>query len=149
MNNRGQAIVEYIIILPVFIIIFASILQFSLILIENLIVKYASFCAARTAIVSDDTEEIEKSAMMVLSAIERSYSLKHDLNLNIRKIKSEKGLNDYVIVHVNYRFPLIVPVANKLFLFLSNLIGIETDYIRKRITISKSYTMSFTEVTQK
>ncbi len=149
MNNRGQAIVEYVIILPVFIIIFASILQFSLILIGNLIVKYASFCAARTAIVSDDTEEIEKSAMMVLSAIDRSYSLKRDLNLKIRKIKSEKGLNDYVIAYVNYRFPLIVPIANRLFLILSNLIGIETDYIRKRITISKNYTMSFTEVTQK
>ncbi len=140
---------EYVIILPVFIIIFASILQFSLILIGNLIVKYASFCAARTAIVSDDKEEIEKSAMMALSAIERAYSLKRDLNVKIRKVKSEKGINDYVIAYVNYRFPLIVPVANRLFLILSNILDIETDYIRKRITISKSYTMSFTEVTQK
>lgn len=149
MDSKGQAIVEYIIIFPMFIMIFSCALQLFLLLIGKATVKYATFCAARTAIVSDDIRDIEQSVMSVLSTLENPHTLKLNIDVRIKKVNSKNGIRDYVIAMINYRFPLIVPVANRLILTLSNLSGIQTDNMRKRITLSESYTMSYTEVIKK
>lgn len=49
-NERGQALLEYAVIMPLFLFILMGIIQLSLILSARITLKYASFCAARAAL---------------------------------------------------------------------------------------------------
>ncbi|GEM_PF-1871229 len=60
-NQSGQALVEYTIIMPLFLFVMLGVIQLSLIISARITLKYAAFCAARAAISAEhlDNEGVE------------------------------------------------------------------------------------------
>ena len=94
-NERGQALLEYAVIMPLFLFIMMGVIQLSLIISARITLKYASFCAARAALSAEhlinegvileypdgvdyagDVEkgEATEAALMVLAAIPTTTS---------------------------------------------------------------------------
>ena len=56
-NQRGQALLEYAIVMPLFLFLMMGIIQLSLIMSARITLKYAAFCAARAALNAEHYDE--------------------------------------------------------------------------------------------
>jgi Flp pilus assembly protein TadG len=70
-NNKGQALVEAAITIPLLIFMTCVIIQLALLYNAKLVVNYAAFCAARTGLVygKDETAKINQAARIACTPI--------------------------------------------------------------------------------
>ncbi len=68
-EDAGSASVSFILTLPIFLTVLAVIVQSALLVNASLVVNYAAFASARTAITNTDTKQPRRAAALVLSGI--------------------------------------------------------------------------------
>ena len=144
-KKRGQAMVEFAIMVPIFLMALLCFIQLSLMIHARFMLQYAAFCAARAGVVYNGNEsEMRKSAAWAIAPyFERLQNAnpaelgsawneaQNELSMNGglsvmapnmaalqggASLKSALGSNDRNLsVRVFWNFPLVIPVANSLF----------------------------------
>ncbi|MCX7884744.1 MAG: pilus assembly protein [Caloramator sp.] len=111
LKKKGQALVEFAIMLPVFIFILAGIIEFGIMLNSYLTIQNASREGARYGIMgSNDTDIIQVVYATSPNLDENKMSIEITPQDSIRKS------GDRVTVKVTYNYQLVVPI-------ISNLLG--------------------------
>jgi Flp pilus assembly protein TadG len=142
-KQKGQSLVEFSMILPVFILLVLGMLQMSLLFINVMMLKYTAYMVARVGLVY---EESERQEPMEKSETILKYMMKGTNYFNQDKVKmmtdaligeginavqitvldtvfdstfvkmidyEEDGDSKYMKVTIGYDMPLKVPVVNK------------------------------------
>jgi Flp pilus assembly protein TadG len=115
-NQKGQALVEFAVILPLLLLIIMGIIEFGLMLNSYLTVRNVSREGARAGIVGSTNTEIENTI------ISTSPNLEEDnLDIDIVPLNQvDRKSGGTLTVQVTYKYKLIVPI-------ISSLLGNEID----------------------
>ncbi|KRQ86266.1 TadE-like protein [Caloramator mitchellensis] len=111
MKNKGQALVEFAIILPILIFIIAGIIEFGMMLNSYLTIQNASREGARYGIMGANDSEIIQIVRNISPNLDDSK-----LGIEITPGEGSRKSGDTINVKVIYDYELIVPV-------ISNLLG--------------------------
>ncbi|RME81346.1 MAG: pilus assembly protein [Planctomycetota bacterium] len=103
-SEKGQALVEFALVLPIQLLFILAIMQFSLMYIAKQMTEYAAFCAARAALVHEETGM-------------RDVMAKQAARLALAPIHP-RGSGDYT--SINSRLYEVMPGDNKLTVDLSH-----------------------------
>ena len=115
-SERGNILVEFALIMPVLLLIFAGIIQFGFLLNAKIAVNSASYEAARSATLSDNPEaDAIRAAESYASASLPGWSLEDRLKIEFNSAGHQPG--DMIQVNLFYEVPL----------FFSKLITIPGD----------------------
>jgi Flp pilus assembly protein TadG len=108
-NQRGQALVEFAIILPLLLLIIMSIIEFGLMLNSYLTVRNVSREGARAGIVGSTNAEIENTIISTSPNLEECK-----LTINITPPEGSRKSGDTLTVKLTYKYKLIVPIISSL-----------------------------------
>ncbi len=124
-SEGGQGTLETILALPVLLTLITAILQIALIGMAQILLQYAAFSAARTGLVRNfDLKEMKIAAGRILVALPGVTSFGgYSFDIQVAILESEgsstktKTAKDPEIIQitVNWDFPLVVPLAGKIF----------------------------------
>ncbi|MDF1535000.1 MAG: pilus assembly protein [bacterium] len=126
-NARGQGVIEAIVALPVFLVLVCLIFQLFFLAIARVQLQYAAFYAARSGVVHDgDIRVMEKTASRILAASPglspfRPGSLLielidgNDQETDRQRPQGGPAPNTHLGIRVTWNYPLIVPLASRLF----------------------------------
>ena len=109
-NNKGQALVEFAIILPILLLLLMGIFQFGMMLNTHLTIENASREGARVGIVGSTDAEIQ-NLIIAISPILNPQ----DLTLTITPDETNRNSGDTLTVKVTYNYKLNVPIISSLF----------------------------------
>jgi Flp pilus assembly protein TadG len=114
-NQKGQALVEFAVILPLLLLLIMGIIEFGLMLNSYLTVRNVSREGARAGIVGSTNAEIENTIISTSPNLEESK-----LTINITPAEGSRKSGDTLTVQLTYKYELIVPI-------ISSLLGNEID----------------------
>jgi len=125
-SEGGQGAVETILALPVLLTFITAILQIALIGMAQILLQYAAYSAARTGLVQNfDLKEMKAAVGRILVTLPGITSFSgHSFDIQIAILESEdssstKGKTakkpELIQIIVNWDFPMIVPLAGKIF----------------------------------
>jgi len=134
-NRRGQSTLEFAFIIPLFLFFTLGIIQLGIIFINSLMVKYAAYITARTAVAYEEDRMGDKAAeardiacnmitgtnSSSLQAALKNFMVQRITGLNssqkvtVKKIQVKGIKKEFIEVTVCYDMPLQVPVVNKFF----------------------------------
>ena len=109
-NQKGQALVEFAIILPILLILVMGILQFGMMLNSYLTIENASREGARTGIIGSSDAEIQNLIISTSPSLDPK-----NLIVSITPTETNRKSGDTLIVKVTYNYNLIVPIISSLF----------------------------------
>lgn len=109
-NHKGQALVEFAIILPVILLLVMGIFQFGMMLNSYLTIENASREGARAGIVGSSDAEIQE-LIIAISPILDPLNVTVDITPN----ETDRGSGDTLTVKVTYNYKLTVPIISSLF----------------------------------
>lgn len=114
MNNlkdqKGQALVEFAIVLPILLLLVMGILQFGMMLNSYLTIENAAREGARTGIIGSSDSEIQN---LIISTSPNLDPAK--LKVTITPSGAVRKPGDTLTVKVTYNYELIVPIISNLF----------------------------------
>lgn len=114
MNNlkdqKGQALVEFAIVLPILLLLVMGILQFGMMLNSYLTIENAAREGARTGIIGSSDSEIQN---LIISTSPNLDPAK--LKVTITPSGAARKPGDTLTVKVTYNYELIVPIISNLF----------------------------------
>lgn len=132
-DQTGQAMAETAITIMVFLMLILGIMQLALMFNARLVVEYAAYCAARSAIVHGaDNVTARRAAQIVLTSLERKNIIWYnsvDVTVDIRSSMSGSSIlfddikrrdENLIRVRVTYQYELIIPYVNRI---ISTLAG--------------------------
>ena len=106
-NEKGTALVEFAIVLPIFILILIGTVEFGIVLHDYLILQNASREGARSAAVGISEPAIEQRV--------RDFAFQlNNPNLTIEVINAQGVRGSTVTVRASYPVPLITPLMKNL-----------------------------------
>ena len=106
-NQKGQALVEFALILPILLLLVMGILQFGMMLNSYLTIENASREGARVGIIGSTNAEI------INAIIATSPSLDPN-KLTVTITPTNRVAGDTLTVAINYNYELIVPIISSL-----------------------------------
>lgn len=109
-NKKGQALVEFAIILPLLLLLIMGIVQFSMIINSYLSIQNAAREGARAGILGSSDIEIKNIIKAVSPSLEAS-----NLTVTITPTESSRKSGDTLTVKIDYNYPLIVPIISSIF----------------------------------
>lgn len=109
-NQKGQALVEFAIVLPLLLLIIMGILQFGMMINSYLTVQNASREGARAGIVGTSYLDIKNLILSDSPNLDPTC-----LTVDITPGESQKQSGSTLTVSVIYRYKLIVPIISSLF----------------------------------
>ncbi|OBR90315.1 MULTISPECIES: TadE/TadG family type IV pilus assembly protein [Clostridium] len=109
-NEKGQALVEFAIILPILLLIVMGIVQFGMVINSYLTIENASREGARAGIIGSTDQEIQ----YLIVATSPNLDPKN-LTVTITPDESSRRSGDSLIVKVTYKYNLTVPIISSLF----------------------------------
>jgi len=109
-NQKGQALVEFAIILPILLILVMGIFQFGMMLNTYLTIENASREGARAAIVGSSNAEIQ-NLIIAISPVLDPLRLTVDITPN----EANRESGGTLTVKVTYNYKLTVPIINSIF----------------------------------
>ena len=109
-NQKGQALVEFAIILPILLMLVMGILQFGMMLNSYLTIENASREGARAGIVGSSDVEIKNLIISTSPSLDPK-----NLIVSITPTEANRKSGDTLIVKVTYNYNLIVPIISSLF----------------------------------
>lgn len=141
-KTKAQSIVEFTLVFPIFLLFSLGLIQFSLIIMNTFLVKYAAYITGRVAAAyfyTDEKIENAKQSDMVMKVIlsfinsKKTFSFDTAKNIllniiidkleksevEIEKIKIKGSKEKFIEVKVKYYMPLKVPFVNKIFGFFN------------------------------
>lgn len=107
INNKGQALVETALVLPIILLILLGIIDFGLMFNNYLMVGNASREGARTAAVGATDSEITALVDDVAATLDAS---KITVTITPSQVSRKKG--DEVVVTVDYDYNMITPIIS-------------------------------------
>lgn len=130
-NDRGSMLLEFILVMPILILLIFGIVQFSLILMAKQLTQYAAFCAARAAIVYNPADyrspnapkgggfytssgpvfNAASKALSAFKAFSHGTSQAVSIDANQSADLQEAANIPAVKVAVSYKYPLLIPYA--------------------------------------
>jgi len=117
-NQEGQAMAEFAIAFPVFIVFIMGITQIALILYAYSIVNYAAFCCCRTGTLTNaNDQQIKLTASKICAPLAGSQAQAY-FRISIVKelLQTEATVKaDVLRVKVIYRYKLICPFLGRIF----------------------------------
>ncbi|WP_243124594.1 TadE family protein [Clostridium sp. AWRP] len=109
-NEKGQALVEFAMILPILLLLVMGIVQFGMVINSYLTIENASREGARAGIIGSTDEEIR----YLIAATSPNLDPKN-LTVTITPDESSRRSGDSLIVKVTYKYNLTVPIISSLF----------------------------------
>lgn len=113
-NEKGQALVEFAIILPVLLLVLLGIMEFGMMINSYLTIQNASREGARLGIVGGTTDEIKSRVAAVSPNLNAA-----DLNVSVSPDDGNRNSGDTLTVTVDYNYHTIVPFITN---FINNII---------------------------
>jgi len=109
-NQKGQALVEFAIILPLLLLLVMGIFQFGMMINSYLTIQNITREGARAAVVgSMDSEIIQKMKQI-------SPTLNHNqLSIDITPSQGIRRSGESLTVKASYQYPMTVPIISNLF----------------------------------
>jgi len=109
-NQKGQALVEFAIILPLLLLLVMGIFQFGMMINSYLTIQNITREGARAAVVgSMDSEIIHRMKQI-------SPTLNHNqLSIDITPSQGIRRSGESLTVKVSYQYPMTVPIISNLF----------------------------------
>lgn len=108
-NNKGQAIVEIAIIIPILILIIMTIFEFGRIFNTYLIVTHASREGARSAALGSDNIQVVQTVNNSIYYLDSSK-----LTISISPSQSDRKRGSNVNLDLQYDLNIIVPIIDKI-----------------------------------
>lgn len=109
-KQKGQALVEFAIILPLLLMLVMGILQFGMMLNVYLAIENASREGARAGIVGSSDAEIQQLIISTSPSLDPE-----NLTVTITPDETNRSSGDTITVKVTYNYKLIVPIISRLF----------------------------------
>ncbi|SJZ44641.1 TadE/TadG family type IV pilus assembly protein [Selenihalanaerobacter shriftii] len=109
-NQKGQALVELALVLPVLLLILFGIVEFGRIFHTYLVISNAAREGARKGVITNNDSDI-------VAAVERAANPSLDLDglqTNITPSEAERGRGDPLRVEVSYKVDLFTPVITQI-----------------------------------
>ena len=116
-DEKGQALVEFAIILPVLLLILLGIIEFGLMLNSYLTIQNASREGARLGIVGGTTDEIKSNVVSVSPNLNAD-----DLSVTVSPDDADRNSGDTLTVTVNYYYHTTVPIISNI---LNNIVTLK------------------------
>jgi Flp pilus assembly protein TadG len=109
-NNKGQALVEFAIILPILLLLILGIVQFGMMINSYLSIQYAAREGARAGIVGSTDSEIKNLIIADSPGLDSSK-----LTVTITPDLLSRKSGDTLTVGVSYSYNLTIPVISSIF----------------------------------
>lgn len=109
-NQKGQALVEFAIILPILLMLVMGILQFGMMLNTYLTIENASREGARAGIIGSSDAEIKNLIIATSPSLDPAC-----LTVIITPDEPNRKSGDTLTVQITYNYDLIVPIISSLF----------------------------------
>ncbi|OAA93725.1 TadE/TadG family type IV pilus assembly protein [Clostridium coskatii] len=109
-NEKGQALVEFAIILPILLLIVMGIVQFGMVVNSYITIENASREGARAGIIGSTDQEIQYLIVTTSPNLDPK-----NLTVTITPSESSRRSGDSLIVKVTYKYNLTVPIISSLF----------------------------------
>ncbi len=109
-NQKGQALVEFAIILPIILMLVMGILQFGMMLNAYLTIENASREGARAGAIGSTDAQIQQLIISTSPSLEP-----HDVTVSITPSETDRSSGDTLTVNIAYNYRLIVPIISNLF----------------------------------
>ncbi|CDF58760.1 TadE family protein [Thermobrachium celere] len=109
MKRKGQALIEFSIILPILLLIVMGIAEFGMILNSYLTIQTASREGARIGIIGADDNEIVQAVYKSTQSID-----KRKINITITPSSTNRKSGDTLKVRVEYEYDLIIPIIKNI-----------------------------------
>lgn len=123
LNKKGQSMVELALILPVILLLFLGMFEFSRIFGSYLLVNHASREAARMASIGKTDDEIKANVAAKVSTLDVK-----DLRVTLTPAYESRMTGDDVRVQITYKVQIYAPVISNL---ITNPFPMEADtYMR-------------------
>lgn len=107
INNRGQSMIEFVIVMPVLILFAMAIMQLALIATANIMTNYAAFSAARSYSVYKNKDIAKRAASVALIPISHQSSggaLDSAISKILEKIPIPEWANDLIATGRRYLY---------------------------------------------
>jgi hypothetical protein len=111
-DNRGQALLEFALVLPVLLLLVFGIIEFGLIFFDNLVITQAAREGARVGVVGGSDAEIIETIEYSAASLDQSR-----LQIEIEPGQTVRSQGDPLKVEVHYSVPIMTPIMGQ---FLSN-----------------------------
>lgn len=109
-NQKGQALVEFALILPILLLLVMGILQFGMMLSTYLTIENASREGARKGITGSPDAEIRQIITDTSPSLNAS-----NLSVSITPGDAARNSGDTITVRITYSYQLTVPIISSLF----------------------------------
>lgn len=108
-NKKGQAMVEFAIILPILLLLIMGIIEFSLMLNSYLTIQNASREGARYGITGASDSDITNLVISDCSGLQST-----DITVNPTP-SGTRNSGDTLVVNVSYNYHMITPIISNIF----------------------------------
>lgn len=109
-NEKGQALVEFAIILPILLLLIMGILQFGLLINSYLALENSSREGARLGIVGCTDKDIQNIVMKTAPTLNSNA-----LTINITPSEGSRKSGDTLTINLTYNYNLTIPIISTLF----------------------------------
>jgi hypothetical protein len=108
-DNRGQALLEFALVLPILLLLVFGIIEFGLIFFDNLVITQAAREGARVGVVGGSDAEIMETVEYSAGSLDLSL-----LQIGIEPDQTERSQGDPLKVEVHYNVPIMTPIMGQL-----------------------------------
>jgi Flp pilus assembly protein TadG len=109
-NQRGQALVEFAIVLPILLLLVMGIAQFGMMFNSYLSLQNASRDGARAGAVGNSTTEIKNLILSTSPRLQES-----NLTITVTPSDANRKPGDTLTVKLSYDYKLTVPIISNIF----------------------------------
>jgi Flp pilus assembly protein TadG len=109
-NQKGQALVEFVIILPVVLLMILGIVQFGMMLNSYLSITNAVREGARVGIIGSTDTEIRGAVIGTSPSLQPG-----SMTISITPSENTRNSGDTLTVSIDYNYQLTVPIISNLF----------------------------------
>lgn len=109
-NNRGQAMLEFALVLPILLLLVFGIIDFGIIFFDNLVITQAAREGARVGVVGGSDVEILETVERIAGSLDVSR-LQIEIDPNDQLGRSR---GDSLKVEVHYNVPILTPIMGQI-----------------------------------
>jgi len=106
-NIKGQAMVEFVLILPVFLLLLLGMADISRVISANFVLENASRSAARVGVISNSDSEIITAIENGTDSLDAS-----SITYTITPTEGTRGSGDELTIEINYTVDILTPIVS-------------------------------------
>ena len=118
-NEKGQSLVEFVLVIPLLLIILMAIIEFGFMFNSYIVISNASREGARLASLGGSDVEVEERVELVASSLDISL-----LSVTITPNEWNRDRGDMVNVSVEYDYQMLSPIISNI---LSPFVNLESE----------------------